>query len=305
MLKEYKMAEEKDLNDILNSWEWSWVQGQHKQFAEYSMADDEAVNVLLDTCEYDEVEELLQESFSITLYDALSFLLTGISLYNLCYSNVSPAQNWALHEAIFGAEYPDYNDNANEFMISLTKNTALPEIIKALENIDIKELEKNFDPKIYIKEKIYPYYIWDTYTKEELFKVIINEYNGLLDFYRKAKDKNAHVIILVYGHAPSYEDDDEEAESQMDEFTLNNLLKKIGMKFFVDYYSLLASNNTVNEIIEIILKNHKDYSTKSLRTRIYNSRKIINEGAGKQALLQIQNADKIDANTKDKIKELL
>jgi len=92
----------------------------------------------------------------------------------------------------------------------------------------------------------------------------------------------------------------------MDEININGLLKKIGMKFFVDYYTNLSNkNNTVNDITELVLKKHKDYSIKAIRTRISKSRKIIKEGMGKTALLQIKSAENIGIETKDKINELL
>jgi hypothetical protein len=65
-----------------------------------------------------------------------------------------------------------------------------------LENIDLKELEEKFDPKTFKKNKIYPN-IWEEDKKEELFKVLLNEYNGLLEFYKKILSENKHIIFSV------------------------------------------------------------------------------------------------------------
>ena len=92
----------------------------------------------------------------------------------------------------------------------------------------------------------------------------------------------------------------------MDEYLINDLLKKIGMKFFVDYYQVLINNyHSTDKIIEIVLKEHEDYSIKAIKTRISKSRKIFNAGMGKEALLQILKADKIEFHTKEKIEEIL
>ena len=92
----------------------------------------------------------------------------------------------------------------------------------------------------------------------------------------------------------------------MDKMEIIALLQKIGMKFYVDYYTFLTNeNNSTDYLIELVLKDHKDYSEKAIRTRISKSRKIFSNGKGKDALLIIKNADKIDDETKNKINKLL
>ena len=47
------------------------------------------------------------------------------------------------------------------------------------------------------KKKIYPN-IWEKDKKDELFMELMNEYNGLLKFYKKALEKNQHIIYSVF-----------------------------------------------------------------------------------------------------------
>ena len=141
------------------------------------------------------IEELdeLQESDGIEIYnidklwDGLHFLLTGVSA-------TSPIQGNKLSEAIVGVDFFETDD---EDFVSYTEKDKLSEIYNAMKNVNIKELEEKFDPKIFKKNKIYPA-IWKTDKKDELFKDLINEYNGLLSFYQKALEKNMHIVFSVF-----------------------------------------------------------------------------------------------------------
>ena len=133
------------------------------------------------------LEEIVEKYTIDKLYDGLHCLLTGVSA-------IKPIENNKLSEAIVGVHVFDTNDDD---YITCSENDELPEIIKALENINIEELEEKFDPRTFKKKKIYPN-IWEINKKDELFKELINEYNGLLGFYRKALEKNKHIIFSVF-----------------------------------------------------------------------------------------------------------
>jgi hypothetical protein len=190
------MAEEHDPIAFLNS--ISLDEGQHSRFAEYMMVNDEALNnhkMLTDKYE-DEVEAIRNldylKFFGTKLYEALYFLLTG-TLWDGC-----PIKNNKLSDAVMGAEnfvWPD--DPADLGVYELNKNTTLPEIVEALESVNLNELKKDFDPKEYQKKHI-PYFGLG-FTRDEWFNALTKEYIGLLNFYREAKDKNAHVIIWLFG----------------------------------------------------------------------------------------------------------
>ena len=137
--------------------------------------------------ELDELEET-NEIYNIDkLWDGLHFLLTGVSAN-------SPIEGNKLSEAIVGVNNFETDE---ETFISYIKKDELPEIYNAMKNINIKELEEKFDPKILKRKKIYPN-IWETDKKDELFKELINEHNGLLEFYKKAVEKNINIIFSVF-----------------------------------------------------------------------------------------------------------
>jgi hypothetical protein len=74
----------------------------------------------------------------------------------------------------------------------------LPDIIKDLENVNIHELEKKFDPNLLRQNAIFPILMWVKEEKGNLFKDVMEDYNELLHIYREAKNKNANIIIKGY-----------------------------------------------------------------------------------------------------------
>ena len=102
------------------------------------------VNGLLE--KVNELEEKAEKYTIDKLYDGLHCLLTGVSIS-------TPIENDKLSEAVVGVHVFDTNDDD---YITFTENDELPEIVKALENVNIKELEEKFDPKKFKNKKIYP-----------------------------------------------------------------------------------------------------------------------------------------------------
>jgi len=159
----------------------------------YMMVDEKTLDSMmkLDGDElFERVNELEETNEHYTmdkLWDGLHFLLTDVSASE-------PIEGDKLSEAIVGVHVFDTNDDD---FIACIENDELPEIVQALENVNIKELEQKFDPSIFKKKKIYPN-IWEKDKKDELFTELINEYNGLLNFYKKALAKNAHIIYSVF-----------------------------------------------------------------------------------------------------------
>jgi len=139
---------------------------------------------------FEKVNELEEtnETYDIDkLWDGLHFLLTGVSAS-------SPIEDNELSEAIVGVHVFDTDE---ENYIAYIENDKLGEIVKALENVNINNLEQNFNPKILKKKEIYPN-IWENNRKDELFKELLNEYNGLSAFYKNALEKNANIIYSVF-----------------------------------------------------------------------------------------------------------
>jgi hypothetical protein len=159
----------------------------------YMMVDQDTLNELKkfdgdELCEeLDKLEET-NEIYNIDkLWDGLHFLLTDSSAN-------SPIEGNKLSEAIVGINVFETDD---EDFVSYIEKNELPEIYNALKNVNIKILKDKFDPKIFKKRKIYPQ-IWEADKKDELFKELMEAYNGLLDFYKNALEKNVNIIFSVF-----------------------------------------------------------------------------------------------------------
>lgn len=176
----YAMVDEKDLSRIENF--------------DFEEADDE---------DYEFAEDLLWnelglERFSTKLHIALEFLLTGFAKNGLTENNKK------IRDAIEGiGDVPisPYDLFSTPGCVRCIENIELSDIIKALENININDFKEKFHPKLFWQNKIYPYGIWNKHLKEYLFSELVNAYNTLLDFYKRAKEKNAHVIVMQLGEA--------------------------------------------------------------------------------------------------------
>lgn len=142
--------------------------------------------------------------FGMRIYVALFFLLTGTIPdseevdFDFFLDDIlldTHIKN-KLHDAIFGTDSL-YFDDYEPIRCFLTENNEIPEIVNVLTTINIKELVEIFEPNIF-DGLIYPH-CWDKFSKETWSEYLIKEYNELLDFYMKAQDKNAHVIIIFNG----------------------------------------------------------------------------------------------------------
>jgi hypothetical protein len=146
----------------------------------YHIVDDETLNEMKSHPE--KAAEILYKSGrevgSINIYHALVFL--GVP-----------------EQAVFGIE-DIYDRSGEEPLISCVEKDKLPDIMKELENVNIQELEKKFDPNLLRQNAIFPILMWVEEEKENLFKDVIEDYNQLLDIYRKAKNENTNIIIRQY-----------------------------------------------------------------------------------------------------------
>jgi len=223
---------------MADNWDWGMYfhySGHSMRSSEYIMVDDETLQNCIKLTDFDndiedidgftldDIQTYLEkksiESFHSDVLvngDPLYFLLNGIipdsyeEIYDII--NVGPHfQNNYLHNAIYGRSQLYIYD---QMEITFTEKDILPEILKTLEDINITEIEKNFDLDKFKEMNIYPYR-WDIYDKRKWLDALISEYNDLLDFYRKAKEKNVHIIKISFGQ-PEYfacEEKDEDEES--------------------------------------------------------------------------------------------
>ena len=119
------------------------------------------------------------------LWDGLHFLLTGVTASE-------PIENNKLSEAIVGVHVFDVED-----FVACTEFDELPDIVSELEKVDMEHLLNNVDYSQFKKNEIYPN-IWNNKEKEHLSQELRQEWEGILDFYKKAIEKKAHVIVSIY-----------------------------------------------------------------------------------------------------------
>jgi hypothetical protein len=176
-----KMAEEFDLYDSLNNPDNEWREGYTMHTAQFTMADDETLNKLrkvvgeagyFDNIMLYELRKIdPSETFRLKLYEALYFLLNG-----------TRRAIWGGNCFFSDGSELDF-DPFEEF--SINRNADLPEIVKELENVNINELEENFDLEIFKKVNLYPRLVWNECTREELLKALSKSYYG--GFLQKSK----------------------------------------------------------------------------------------------------------------------
>ena len=159
----------------------------------YIMVDENTLDDMMNLdgdALFDKVNKLEEtnEKYTIDkLWDGLHFLLTDVSASE-------PIEGNKLSEAIVGVHVFDTNEDD---FIACIENDELPEIVNALDGVDLKELEQKFAPKRFKEKRIYPN-IWENNKKEELFAELTREYKRLLNFYKKALEKKAHIIYSVF-----------------------------------------------------------------------------------------------------------
>ena len=78
----------------------------------------------------------------------------------------------------------------------------------------------------------------------------------------------------------------------MDEAALYNLLGKIGMRIFVQYFFDFGNSNITNQ--EMIALLPGEYTFKSRTSRTSKSRRIFREGLEEQALAIIAESDRVE-----------
>ena len=79
--------------------------------------------------------------------------------------------------------------------------------------------------------------------------------------------------------------------------SLEDLIRTIGMKTFVEYYDKLL-NNSVDEIIHY-MKLHENYAINSIRTKASTGKRIFRENLNLKALEIISKSDRVDSKTRE------
>ena len=100
-------------------------------------------------------------------------------------------------------------------------------------------------------------------------------------------------------------EEESEIANQLDDsgMTLEDMIKTVGMKTFVEYYNKFFAE-TSKDIIDY-MKLHENYKNSSIRTKACTGKRIIKCNKGKQALEIISKSDRVDNLTREKAKKLL
>lgn len=141
---------------------------------------------------FDSVEALEEQNIKKydmdKLWDGLHFILTGVSA-------TTPIKNHLLSEAIVGTFM--FSDNEMSDYIAYIYPERVNEISSALKEFDINEALSHFSPKKLASNGIYPA-IWTENKKDELKNELIEEYNGLKDFFYDVCNEHKGIIVSIY-----------------------------------------------------------------------------------------------------------
>lgn len=91
----------------------------------------------------------------------------------------------------------------------------------------------------------------------------------------------------------------------MDDEQLDRAIKSIGKACFVKYYELFRDPTRSNEDLVERLMRQERYAEQASRTRVSQSRRIIQSGNGPKILREILQSDRLEDDIINKAKELL
>ena len=135
---------------------------------------------------HDAVEDEEMNSFDTDkMWDGLHCLLTGVSAVN-------PIEDNPLSEAVMGTEILSTEDDY-EYIACICPDR-LKEIIKALDEMNTEELGKNFSPRLFAENNIYPD-IWMYEAEDELREELLTVFEEMKEFYHSVADRNNGIII--------------------------------------------------------------------------------------------------------------
>lgn len=141
---------------------------------------------------FEEIETLGEQNITMydmdKLWDGLHFVLTGVSA-------TTPIENNLLSEAIVGTAMFSADDMSD--FITYIYPERVGEILSALNDFDIKEALSDFSPRKLARNGIYPT-IWVEEEKDDLKNLLIEEFNGLKEFFLDVKNNHKGIIVSIY-----------------------------------------------------------------------------------------------------------
>lgn len=121
-------------------------------------------------------------------WDALHFILTGVSASTPIYDN-------KLSEGIVGVHQFHFYKDGDDY-ITGTENTELSNIISAMENVNLKKILYSFDFNNPKNKEIYPNGIFEA-PVDNLLKELEAVFQGMLKFYKSAFKNNHHILVSI------------------------------------------------------------------------------------------------------------
>jgi hypothetical protein len=91
----------------------------------------------------------------------------------------------------------------------------------------------------------------------------------------------------------------------MDQQQLDRYLRSVGKECFVKYFEYFRNPKYSNSDLTAMLIQKEGYTDSASRTRVSNSRSIINEGKAEEALNMIIESSRLDIATILKAKKIL
>lgn len=138
--------------------------------------------------ELESLEEEVECCYLDKMWDGLHCFLTGASAS-------TPIENNPLSEAVLGKE-TFFEDEEADYMAYL-----MPEDVKkAAKALDVVELESSkaaFSPQEYHEKGIYPN-IWLQEDHDSLLEELVENFEGLKEFYRTTAENGKGIIISIY-----------------------------------------------------------------------------------------------------------
>lgn len=124
------------------------------------------------------------------MWDGLHFLLTGISARDVA------AHSTLLSKAVIGAHLFN-DDDENRYFVSYTTAKELPQLLNAMQQVDLTALSKQFKTAQFRTQQIYPN-IWRDKYSVALFCELSETFQKLLAFTKKAYVRNQNIVFSIY-----------------------------------------------------------------------------------------------------------
>ena len=186
----------------------------------------------------------------------------------------------------------------------IVEEITIPKYIESQENISSEKSPESSLFNNVLDETLLSYGV----PEEQLDKIRNSNEDTFLEIASHLKQETAEILLeLAFGgiHTIINVEELERTIKWMDKNELERSLRSIGKACFVNYYEKFSSKELSNNELIQLLVNEKGYAEKASRTRVSQSRRIINAGMVVDALTNILNSNRLGDITRNKAGELL